>query len=459
MAVKNSDIMSTSWLSGTNSFQQRIPDPTISGLENTVRHLMDPMNTDIYNEWAHGLLNRIGMQIVDKKRFTNPLGVFKKPSMNYGKTVQAVAVKWAKAHAYKDDVEDLLKYERPEYVAAYVSANRFDKYKVSITRPEMRFALSQDGYGLNDLIDTAMGSIVNAEAYDEMNIMLQLFAMHNAQHGIYNHQLSAAPTDKATAQEMLAVIKAYVSKLQFPSALYNAQDIEPIPTFATRDEFILLVDPDTMAALDVYALADLFNVSRAEAEARIVLVPEFPMPNTHAILTTRDAFICCDTERGMYSFFDPNTLTTHEYLHAQGVYGINPFVPMVRLSTDTATTHATITQSVTDVTVTAGSSTVEPGGTVALTVELDGTISNDTGDVYSVEPDACEWTITALNAAEDSAVELNSRTYVDRFGVLHVQKSELETGDTITVTGKALYTNPSTGVASTYEDDVTITVA
>lgn len=459
MAVKNSDIMSASWLQNTNSFQQRIPDPTIYGMEETARNLFDPMNNDIYNEWAHGLINRVGMSIIDRKRFENPLAIFKRPAMTYGKTVQNVAVKWAKAHAYKDDLEDLLRYERPEYVTQFVSVNRFDKYKVSVTKPEMRYALSQDGYGLNELLDTAVSSVVNAEAYDEMNIMLQLFAMHNAQHGIYNHQLSAAPTDKATAQEMLAAIKTYVNDFQFPSAKYNAQDIEAVPTFAKKDEIILLVDPATLAAIDVFALADLFNISRAEAEARVVLVPEFPFPNTHAILTTRDAFICCDSERGMYPFFDPNTLTTHEFYHAQGAYGINAFVPMVRLSTDTATTRGTIVQTVTGVTVTTENPTVTPGGTDAIMVELNGTISGDSADVYSVEPDAVAWTITALNAAEDSAVELNSRTYVDRFNVLHVQKSGLTTGDTITVSGTAMYTNPSTGVASTFEDSATVTIA
>lgn len=458
MAVLNSDIMSSSWLSGSNSFQQRVPDPTQASLDAVFRALFDPMNNDLYNEWSAGLINRIGMTIAERQRFRNPLAIFKKPNMPYGRSIQVIACNWAKAHMYKDDLEDLLKYERTDFVNAFASVDRFDKYKVSVTRLEMRQAVAQDGYGINELLDSAMASVTNADEYDEMNIMLQLFAMYQRDHGMYNYNLSAAPTDKATAQEMLAAVKEIVNRLQFPTTIYNAQDVT-VPTFARAEDMVILADPKTMAALDVYAFADLFHEDVAKTRARMVLVPEFPMPNTHAILTTKDAFICADTEYGMFPFFDPNTLTTHNFLHHQGVYALNPFVPMVRFSTDAGTNVPTVTQAVTGVTVTAENPTVIPGGTDKIMVELNGTITGTGSDAYSVEPDAVTWTITALNAAETDAVALNSRTYIDRFGVLHVQKTGLEAGDTITVAGTAIYINPSTGAATEYEDSATITVA
>lgn len=456
MAALNSDIMSASWLAGTNSFQQRIPDPTQYSLDKVANAIFDPMNADLYNEWSTGLVNRIGMTVANVQRFQNPLGIFKKPGMNYGRSIANVAVAWAKAHSYQDSLEDLLKYERPEFRTQFVSIDRFDKYKVSITRTEARQAVAAEGYGLNELVSLAMSSATNADEYDEMNIMMQLFGM--AAGKMYNHQLSAAPTDKATAQELLAAVKKYVNLLQFPTTVYNLQDVKDVPCFARPEDMIILADPATMATLDVYAFADLFHEDVAKTRARMVLVPEFPMPNTQAILTTKDAFICCDTEYGIFPFFDPNTLTTHNFLHHQGVYGLNVFAPFVRFSTDAGTNRATVTQSVTSVTVTAENPTVALGGTDAIQVELNGTITNDVMDVYSVEPDAVAWTITAATSDGD-AVELNSRTFIDRFNVLHVQKSGLSDGDVITVAGTAIYTNPSTGVKSTYTDSANITIA
>lgn len=454
-AVKNNTIMKASWLEATNDFQQRIPDPTISQMAEVSAALFDPMNNDLFNQWSNNLVNRIGMTLAEAKRFENPLAIFRKPDLGYGFTIQQIAVKWAKAHSYKDSSEDLLAYERPEFAVAFHSINRADRYKVSLTRPEMRQALADgEGFGLNQLIDLAVSSVTNAEAYDEMQIMLNSLAFHEKNHGIYAHKLSAAPTDKATAQELLAAVKTYTNRFAFPSALYNAKDVEDVPTFAKENECVILVTPDVMSALDVFALAELFNVDRAEVRARVVMVPELPFADTYALLTTEDAFICARSEYGMYPFFDPNTLTTHEFLHAQGVYSVNPFVPMVRFTTSEGTEVETVTEKVTGIKVTAQDSTVSAGGETQLTIELQGSISDA---AFEVAPDAATYEVSAASAA-GSAVQLNARTYVDRLGVLHVQKSGIDAGTVITVKAKAAYTNPS-GTTTDYSGTATVAVA
>lgn len=452
MATLNSTIMKSAWLSAGNDFQQRVPDPTQHSLAEVNACLFDPMNNDLYNQWSSALINRIGMTIFNDKRFTNPLAIFRRPDMQFGHTVQNIAVKWAKAHSYGDDTETLLAYARPDFVASYVSIDRYDRYDVSVTRNEMRQAVASDGYGMNQLLNLALSSVVNAEAYDEMNIMINLLAQHEAKHGVFKVNLSAAPTDKETAQEMLSAVKTYVNRLQFPSTLYNAQDVDGVPTFANADELVLLVTPSTMANLDVYAFADLFNVDRAEVRTRIVMVPEFATPNTCAILTTYDAFICARSEFGMYDFFNPETLTTKTYLHAQGAYGINPFCPMLKFTTETATTPVTAVFTPTGVDITPATATMSAGEEKQLTVAMQGSWSNGAG--LEVEPDAVTWTIEATAGTP----ELNSRTYVDRFNVLHLQKSGLTAGDKITLTGTSTYQNPS-GATSAYTDTVVITIA
>ena len=47
MAEKNSTIMASVWLEATNDFQQRIPNPTIHGIDATLGALFDPLNNDI----------------------------------------------------------------------------------------------------------------------------------------------------------------------------------------------------------------------------------------------------------------------------------------------------------------------------------------------------------------------------------------------------------------------------
>ena len=64
MAVNNSTIMARAWLNGTNDFQQRIPDPTINGIDATVQAIFDPMNRQYCNQFASFLIQRIGMTYV-----------------------------------------------------------------------------------------------------------------------------------------------------------------------------------------------------------------------------------------------------------------------------------------------------------------------------------------------------------------------------------------------------------
>ena len=46
---------------------------------------------------------------------------------------------------------------------------------------------------------------------------------------------------------------------------------------------------------------------------------------------------------------------------------------------------------------------------------------------------------------------------MDKYGILHVQKSDLEAGNVLTVTGTTVYTNPS-GATNHYISSSTITI-
>ena len=79
------------------------------------------------------------------------------------------------------------------------------------------------------------------------------------------------------------------------------------------------------------------------------------------------------------------------------------------------------------------------------------------GSPIAVEPDSATFEVSATNADADEAVALNTRTYVDAYGVLHVQKTGLTEGDRITVTAKSTYVNPS-GATQDYTASTTLTV-
>lgn len=456
MATDNATILAKVWLNGTNDFQQRIPDPTQHGIDATMDALFDPMNKAYYNQFVDSLIMRIGFTYVHQQSFSNPLKVFKKNKLQYGNSVQEMVPKWIRAHSYVDDAEDVFKMARPDVATWYHSQNRRDRYDITINEQELRTAFT-DSYGLNKLVAAFMNTPMNADEYDEYRIMLQLLAFYDNKWGFYRHQLSAAPTDEATGKEFLTAVRSYAGKLKFPNTIYNCKAIEDVPVFVKPSELVLLLTPDTQAAIDVNTLASVFQLDKAEIKYRTVEVDEFPMPNVVAILTTEDFFQCYDTVYETTSMYNPKTLGTNYYLHHWGVYSVSPFVPAIAFTTDTATSITTVKQTVTGITAKIANATPDLGESTAITTTLTGTLSPTGTRGIEVAPNAATYDVSVARKSGSSTVPVNSpATRVDEYGVLHVS-NKLQYGDVITVNVKSTYTNPS-GATNEYTTSVTATV-
>lgn len=457
MASDNMTILANAYLAGTNDFQQRLPNPTQAGISAFAEGVFDPYNNDLYNQFV-GLMNMIAFTYVQGRRFVSPLAEFKKERLrNGGKTVREIAPKWFKAHSFNPDSETLLKLEKPEFAQWFHTVNRQDQYEFSWIKEELQFAMLEggdSGYGLNRLMAATMDALVSSDNYDEQCAMLALFGQVNEfwPEPIFNYQLTSAPTTQAAAEDFLVAVRSLIYQMSVqPSTLYNSVDV---PVFARPEELILLVTPEVRANLDVRSWAAAFNLDYATTLARIVTVPEgaFGMPDTYAILTTVDFFACRDSYYGIEQApYNPDNMSNKFYLQHWEIISASPLVPCIRFSTDTATAVTTVTQTVTGLTLTAASSSVAAGDTVQLTTALVGTLDNTDYDTLTVAPDSVVYEVTL-----DQGV-INSRTYVDKYGVLHTQKTGLETGDIIHVTATSTYVNPS-GATTSYFATVDITV-
>lgn len=456
MALENSVIAEKIWLEAGNDYQQRIPNPTINSLEATWRALFKPGNNAYLNQFMDVLVNRIAYSYVHNMEWQNPLAVFKRQKLNYGTTTQEIALNWVKAHAYKDDVEFLLRLHRPEGDVAYHTQNRMDKYPISIVLPELKNAFLDD-YGLNRLVAAIMQAPVNSDNYDEYRIALNMLATYEDAYGFYKYPLSAVPTDEATGKEFLTAVRTLVGMLQFPSARYNAACVS-VPVFAKPSELVLLVTPAVAASLSVEVLSSIFHVEMAEVNVRQIIVDEFPIPNVVAMLTTEDFFIMQDTLYENTSFWNAETLATNYYLHHWEIVSASPFVPAILFTVGgDGTTIPTVKQTVTGITLT-GADTAEAGENVQLTVNLTGTLA-PVHDGVAVEPDAATFSVAAIDGGETpKVVELDPMsTYVDKFAVLHLA-DDLPAGTVVTVTATSAYVNPSAATTH-YTASHAVTVA
>ena len=463
MAVLNSTILEHAWLEGSNDFQQRIPNPAIAGYASAVENLFAIQNNDMLNEFT-GLLNGIIGTYVEQKRFENPLRVLFKPAARFGNTERRIAVHYLAAHCDLPSDETLLKTELPEFESWYYSVGKPRRYEFSWPRVELERAFAADGYGYEDLLAATISQAYSSDAYDEMNIMIQMFAEADQRMGgLYRYNLSAAPTTEAAGKELLTGIRAVAGRMAFPTMLYNHI---PVPVHESGDTLILWLTPEVRANLDVNTLSSVFNLDKADIQYRIVTIPEFPIPNIYAALTSEDFIYARDIQYGMEPpFYNPGNLTFKYYLHHRELIGINPAANCVLFTTDAATVVNTVTQSITGMTFDEDELTAPIGGMVKLSVSLTGTIGGADGvGKLAVEPDAALFSVAAsrTETAENeetivTPVPLNSRTYVDSYGMLHIQKSGLEAGDEIAVTAKSVYVNPS-GATTVYTANATVTL-
>ena len=369
MAILNSTILDRIWLSGTNDYQQRIPQTTQGDIAATQAALFAPENLPLYNQFVDALVNRIGSTYVHQQAWRNPLAVFKKDGLRYGDKAQEIAVKWIRSHSYADDREDVFKMYRPDADVWFHTVNRREFYPITVNRDELEFAFTEK-YGLNSFVAGIMQAPQNSDEYDEYRIMLELLAYYESNFGFFKHQLSAAPSNQATAQEFLTQLRSYAGMLRFPSSRYNSGLIRDVPVFANPAELVVLMTPQTNAVIDVYALAAAFNMEKEDIQQRIVIVDEFPIKDAVALLTTEDFFQCRDKLRQNTSQYNPLTLGTNYFLHHWGMYSVSPFVPAVLFTTASGSSINTITMTPSGISVSAAANTVKAGGTVKLTTNF-----------------------------------------------------------------------------------------
>lgn len=459
MATDNYTILHDIWLKGTNDFQQRIPEPTQSNIDQVIGYLFDPMNQIYFNQFMDALIMRIGTTYVHQQSFLNPLREFKKPQITYGNTIQEMIPKWIRAHSYIDDAEDVFKMARPDARVWYHSQNRRDRYDITINDIELRTAFT-DANGLNKLVASIMNVPINSDEYDEYRIMMQLIAIYEQKWGFYKHALSAAPTDEDTGKEFLQALRTYAGLLRFPSTTYNNGAIPDIPIFVNPNELILMITPQTQAAIDVQTLAVLFHLEKAEIQYRTVLVDQFPIPDNNcvALLTTTDFFMCMDTQYRNTSMYNPKTLGTNYFLHHWGIYSVSPFVPAILFKVGGETTTINeVEQTVTGLTLTIDA-TVDPipGAEISTTVSLAGTIDPEVPYI-KLAPNAATYETSVTRSGTDGTAGVYTLT----IGGTWAENDTIKIGETTVTITAAMTSNAliAAAIETAFASDTTYTVA
>lgn len=473
MAVKNAVIFDRVHAQMTNDYQQRVPlaggfaNP-IDGAVQVAKALTDPMNGKLFNEFIDGLITVIGTDRILDYAWRNPLAKFKTDDYAGGKTVRELQVLLPLAQQYDQDALDLLRRQNTDVKTAYYSVNRAAVYRVSINRDMLIRSFNDPESGLAAFIGSVLNSAVLANEYDEYRFMLNAFAAHNQYHPFYNENVTIADVKNPTDTEIKLLSRRIREKAMeiggFPRNEYNSFGV---PAFTRKEDLVLLVTPIIKASMDVEVLADAFNMDKTDFNTRVIVVDELPWAGVHAILLDSRAVVAGDSLFEFRSFSNPQTLVETFFLHAQGGYNISALRNVILFSNAESTQIGVVEVELTGLTAKAE---IEVNGArrevdevrvnssnTQIVVDGVGTIEGDDKGLFRVPGN---W-IAEVTVNGSTEPLKNQSTFVDYSGKLHLGDG-VAVGDTVTVTVKSAYINPSGTIdqpTSTISTSISLKVA
>lgn len=288
----------------------------------------------IGNEFVGALVNKIVLQLIERRMWENPLAFLRGETMPLGTDIEDVHTNPAKAIPYDGNetgMADILKMHRPDVATAYYRLNRRDKYPVTINNDQLRGAFTAWGK-MEDLIGQIVDSLYNGCAIDEFNYTKDLVANGVANNKVIK-QVITVPVDDVTGKRFLKAIRSMSILFTFPSSNYNSfalQGGSPARTTMCpiKDQVIMLrADVATEVGVDV--LADIFNLSYAEYLARQIIVDNFNDEKTLGVLADKRAFIIMEQLRQFRTFYNASSLGWQYYYHAWDLFALSPFKNIV----------------------------------------------------------------------------------------------------------------------------------
>lgn len=296
-------------------YQSRVPIATQTNIEEVGNPLITYESTR--NDFLTLLLNKIGMTIIENKRFLNPLARLKSGAMPIGKDIEELYINPATASTFDPTGANLMPRSQPDVKVGYHRLNRRDEYKVTIQEAEFRLAFkSWDALG--KMIDGIILSMYNGDNIDEFILMKNLFyRAYNS--GKIDKINVATPIDDSTAKGFIKLVRGTAKKLIYPSTEfvpYNlmkpAEDTRPDAICWSGDlsKEILLIRSDVINEVDVEVLARAFNMNMTDFLGNVIEVDDFGDPALLAVL-------CDESFPKVYDYLN---LMGHQFINGSGLY-------------------------------------------------------------------------------------------------------------------------------------------
>lgn len=324
MPNKTIDVMNAIRDNATPSYQERIPAATRDNIAAVANPLLNYSATT--NEFLSALVNRIALTVVRNRDLRNPLAVLKQGDIPLGKDIEEVWTNPAEAEHFDPTATTLLTRKLSDTKTIFHRLNRQDKYKVSISNPQLRQAFVS-WESLGNLIDSIINSLYSGNYLDEFILCKNTLAQAITDNAIKTKTVSAV-ADEATAKAFITTARQYFRNFSFPSSNYNAytpaQGEKPVITWTPSEDIRFIIRSDIEAITDVNVLASAFNMGKAEFLGQTLVVDDFgSADNCIAMMFDKSYTQIYDNYREMTEFYNGETLTYNYYYHVWQTYSVS----------------------------------------------------------------------------------------------------------------------------------------
>lgn len=217
------------------------------------------------NEYATGLINVIGMTIINRiSNFENPLSKFKKGTTGLGIDVREIARGLVDSKKYEfttEGIANMFKIYPQEYAECFHRLNRQEYYPITFSEKELKLALNSWD-DLTAFIEGITETLYQSNYMEEYELTKELLRLAMQNDNIKRVEISAV-TDSATGDDFIETVKNVSSSFNYRNANNSVYgrlhpDTKILPV-CSKDDIALILPYTVKNKLSVSTLAGAFN--------------------------------------------------------------------------------------------------------------------------------------------------------------------------------------------------------
>lgn len=224
--------------------------------------------TDASN--VYGMAYKFAKQIIENVSSVNPLDeLFNKGKIEYGRDVEEAVLELLDKGSYDENAVNLFAASDPTFIVRWYKNWSSGQFSTTVRLNEIRKILSR-GLSERNTAETVAEKIVSnlteSDSFDRYkNEKGVLTALQNA---IYQAGYAA---NASTATELLKKMRNIVDDFQFINSNYTLANIE---NRSSLDDIRIVMPFNIKNAIDIDAMAYMFNMEKADLLAKILVTDE-----------------------------------------------------------------------------------------------------------------------------------------------------------------------------------------